>query len=214
MLHLVGADMFNHLLGDFRTPWFGAESQIGGDVVLFAEGKHGVKRAWMQILAFKRMLELQVADLAERHLVDGREFVLVEGSDSAVLCERVSCVMAEDNDAVAAEPHVRLEAVEALFNAFAEMHFRIARQKALSVEVAEHGVFDVHDFAFERVVEIEFESVVRRRGCFGFVHRCFVFLQSVFKPFVGNHAVSCHYFTYYNAFEWKRKVFTDLEKGT
>jgi hypothetical protein len=78
--------------------------------------------------------------------------------------------MAEDDDAVTAEPHVCLESVEALIDAFAEMHFRVACQETLPVEIAEHGVFDVHDFAFERVVEIEFESFVCRRGCLGFVH--------------------------------------------
>ena len=170
MLHLMGADELDHLLGDFRTPWFGAESEISDNIVLFAEGKHGVKGAWMQILAFKRMLEFQFANLVERHVMDGREIIFVEGGDSAILRECVAHVVAEDDDAVAAEPHVRLESVEALFNAFAEMHFRIACHEALPMEVAEHRVFDVHDFAFERVVEIEFECFVCGRGCLGFVH--------------------------------------------
>ena len=124
----------------------------------------------MKILAFKGMLEFQFADLVERHVMDGREFVLVEGGDFAVLRERVTRVVAEDDDAVAAEPHVSLETVETLFETFAEMHFRIARQNTLPMVVSEHGVFDVHDFAFKRVVKIEFESFVCRRDCLVLVH--------------------------------------------
>ena len=139
-----------------------AESQICGHVVFFTEREHRIERAWMQDLAFKRMLEFQIADLAEGHVVDWSGVVFVDGGDFAVLCERVARVVAEDDDAVAAEPHVGLEAVEAFFKSFAEMHFRIASQKTLPMEVAEHGVFDVHDFAFERIVEVCFESFVGR----------------------------------------------------
>ena len=50
------------------------------------------------------------------------------------------------------------------------MHFRITSQKTLPMEVAEHGVFDVHDFAFKRVVKIDFERFISGRERLGFVH--------------------------------------------